>query len=680
MYGSKRGKKPLNTCHHKTITTSPCLLDNNQRHREKLALKRKEGMRNSRRRDDGSQVYRNRMLTFLSTVLLLSSITLSCQAKSDATTQSIFGITKAKTATVSIGDDGNTKLILQSLRAGGSGGGKRKRKKRSSTDGFASLAEVLEDDFPDCQLDKLTQSLNKLANSQGAFKSLDGMAHEAYQRTHTNGDEVDTSVAGRAQRSAARVAATAEALWACELVEILDLQLLSQEESGSTCTESSQPTTGDGSNEKTGGEEAMSLSCNENRIQVLYNSKTDSDGDGSEGKKGFVTLGKSKLSVLVLYEEDYDRGAGLEHGTIVSFPSSDDQPSPSSKEKKGRFLVVLDDSISEDLVETLQFLSQKPKRVKLSTGLIAGEVVSLQPQLYKAAGQVLELIEPYLRDPNRSKAAIHFVGRSLAGGVASLAATILDGSIPLPKPKANSARVKSASKRKSATTIQKKREDEESDEAETASKTKQSAPQEVESTAEEKNENEDEVEEEKIDPILTEPLNGLGRARSSALSLGAPPCISGNVVAAYCTSFVYGDDIVSRTTHETLDHLRGRVEKTVHGGFLGQNLGLVSDTLSLTMAGFKSHAHGSEGEEIKLSIPGRAYLVRPRRLGGACSIHEVGNLQKGGREALRANLLWQLNEILLSKSMWKHHDLESYIQGLDRVHLRGSSESDDSLL
>ncbi|KAL3942972.1 MAG: hypothetical protein SGBAC_002923 [Bacillariaceae sp.] len=618
------------------------------------------------------------MLTFSSTVLLLSSVTLSCHAKSGATTESIFGITKAKTTTVSIVDDKNSKSILQSLRAGGSGGGKRKRKKRSSTDGFATLAEVLQDDFPDCHLDKLTQSLNKLANSQGAFKSLDGMAHEAYQRTHTNGAEVDTSVAGRAQRSAARVAATAEALWACELVEMFDLQLLPQEDSGSTFTESSQSTTGDGSNEKSGGEEAMSLSCNGNRIQVLYNSKTDSDGDESKGKKGFVTLGKSKLSVLVLYEEDYDRGTGLEHGTMVSFPSGDDQPSPSSKEKKGRFLVVLDDSISENLVETLQILSQKPKRVKLSTGLIAGEVVSLQPQLYKAAGQVLELIEPYLRDPNRSKAAIHFVGRSLAGGVASLAATILDGSIPLPK--ANSASVKSASKRKSTTAIQKKRGDKESDEVETASKTKQSAPQEVESTAEVKNENEDEVEEEKIDPILTEQLNGLGRARSSALSLGAPPCISGNVVAAYCTSFVYGDDIVSRTTHETLDHLRGRVDKTVHGGFLGQNLGVVSDTLSLTMAGFKSHAHGSEGEEIKLSIPGKAYLIRPRRLGGSCSIHEVGNLQKGGREALRANLLWQLNEILLSKSMWKHHDLESYIQGLDRVHLRGSPESNDSLL
>jgi hypothetical protein len=83
----------------------------------------------------------------------------------------------------------------------------------------------------------------------------------------------------------------------------------------------------------------------------------------------------------------------------------------------------------------------------------------------------------------------------------------------------------------------------------------------------------------------------------------------------------------------------------------------------------KIHARGSEGEEGRLVVPGQAFLIRPRRLGGICSMHEVGGL-KGGREALRANVLWQLNDVLLSKSLWKHHQLESYIQGLDKVQLR----------
>lgn len=60
-------------------------------------------------------------------------------------------------------------------------------------------------------------------------------------------------------------------------------------------------------------------------------------------------------------------------------------------------------------------------------------------------------------------------------------------------------------------------------------------------------------------------------------------------------------------------------------------------------------------------------------------MHEVGASQlKGGREALRAAVLWQINDVLLSRSMWKHHQLESYIHGLDRVQLRGLDEHDSS--
>ena len=55
-------------------------------------------------------------------------------------------------------------------------------------------------------------------------------------------------------------------------------------------------------------------------------------------------------------------------------------------------------------------------------------------------------------------------------------------------------------------------------------------------------------------------------------------------------------------------------------------------------------------------------------------MHEVGGL-KGGREALRAAVLWQLNDVLLSNSLWKHHQLEDYIKGLDKVHLRGTEHT-----
>ena len=103
----------------------------------------------------------------------------------------------------------------------------------------------------------------------------------------------------------------------------------------------------------------------------------------------------------------------------------------------------------------------------------------------------------------------------------------------------------------------------------------------------------------------------------------------------------------------------------------------MTDSLSLTVSSLNSPAHGSEGEELRLATPGRAFLLGPRQYGGFSSIHEVGNRLKGGREALRAQVLWQLDDILLSKSLWKHHQLDSYIHGLDRAHLRGFSKEDE---
>ena len=95
------------------------------------------------------------------------------------------------------------------------------------------------------------------------------------------------------------------------------------------------------------------------------------------------------------------------------------------------------------------------------------------------------------------------------------------------------------------------------------------------------------------------------------------------------------------------------------------------------MSGIKSHAHGSEGEEGRLFHSGKVYLFRPRRIkGGVSSIHEIGG-ESGGREALRANVLLSLRDVLLSTSLWTHHSLESYIGGLDRVELRKFTVEDE---
>jgi hypothetical protein len=458
-----------------------------------------------------------------------------------------------------------------------------------SSAAFECLAEFLVDRFPEATVQQLAKTLDRMAAAQLTFKGLDGAAHEAYQRTR-GGDEIDTSISGRAQRSAARLAATAEAFLACELVEMVESSEL-------VCDES------------LGG-----------RIVVLNETAAESK----------IQLGKSsKLSILILHEPEYDGGAGLEHGSILSLADGI-RPGP----RKGRLLIVLADTVSDDLVEILSILNQKPKRIKLASGLVTEEVASVQPALYKAAGDLLVEIEPILRKFNTT--AIHFVGRSLAGGVASLAASMLDGSVPLPK----------ALPRKKKAKKQHESVDEEDLQGTTNTTISEPGQQ---------------------------PLSGLGRARCSAMTLGAPPCLSSNVLAAFCTSFLYGDDIVVRATNDSIERLCDRIQRNLNGGFVGRNIGWMSDALSLTVSSLQSHARGSEGEEATISVPGRAFLVRPRRLDGT-SIHEVGNLKKGGREALRANLLWQLHDVLLSKSMWRHHALESYIHGLDRVQLRGTTD------
>jgi len=482
-----------------------------------------------------------------------------------------------------------------------------------------------DDDDPAPSISKLAKTLSTLASNQQTFKGLDGAAHEAYQRTHSGDDVHDVSVSGRAQRSAARLAAVAEALYACELVEVAEQPELCWKESGSN--------------------EML------RQKEVILNTTLGGTHTKKSGKYSGEENNDLSLSVLVVYEPYYNGGIGLEHGSIQSLIRSPTKP---SKSGRGRLLVVLGDHSSLTVAQKIQILDETPKKIKLSSGLVTNEVASVQPTLYKHAGKLLTLLEPQLRQYNTS--AVHFVGHSLAGGVASLAATMLDGSIPMPKKRPRGKASSNKGKRKR----------------------KRPASNDENPSTDSAGESEEENPEDEVVPL--EPLSGLGRARASALAVGSPPCLSSNVVAAFCTSFVYGDDILCRTTKDSIDRLVRRIEKHLHSGFIGKKLGWVSDTMSLTVSGLQSHAHGSEGEEEKLAIPGRAYLVRPRRLGGICSIHEVGNLKKGGREALREALLWQMHDVLLSTSMWRHHNLESYVQGLDRTQLRGVADDEMHLL
>jgi len=499
---------------------------------------------------------------------------------------------------------------------------------------FQNVASYLHETIQleqDVSKSSIIDSLNVLSRSQSALKKIDGTSHEFYQRSHSKNVN---AIVGRAERSAGRIGACADGLFGCELLDFAFSD------------------TRNNSKEKEEG--TLSL----NGRQIVLETELDEP---------------IPMKIVVIFEPEYSLGSGLDHGGVNGLLTF--EPSKSEK-KKGRYFVILKDSYNNDLERTLQVLDRTPDFIELNLGLVSGEVACVNGILWRSAANVNkvlkeiilnvtkdEFVDSEAKDSNQSNEestktendkpiddetkniedetslpAIHFVGRSLAGGVATLSSIMLDGIIPMPPDK---------KRRRLSSTDHKKRR-----------KRKRSSSKIVTSLKGDDN---------------AVNLHGFGKSRTSAVVFGAPPCISANIKASYITSIIHGDDIICRTTKHSLDRLRERTARTLKGNAITKQVGWMTDTLSLTLSSIKSHAHGSEGEEGRLSIPGKAYLVRPRRIqGGVSSIHEIG----GG--SLRAAVLWQMNDVLLSGSLWKHHALESYINCLDKVQLRHVNDEDDN--
>ena len=473
----------------------------------------------------------------------------------------------------------------------------------------------------------IRRALKSLSQAQSALKGIDGASHELYQRTHKSAsselvveddDDEDSAMttstgpAGRAARSAARLGIVADGLWAaelCELVERPDVALRPERQDDA-----------DASEEEVEEEES----------KVLDNTLTI--GEGRQIWLNTTTSGNLPINVLVLYEKSYNGGAGYSHGGIDGIAmaledSADDDDIATAP--RGRLLITLGDQYGNDLPATISVLDQEQRVISLDLDGSAAEaglppsvrMASVCGPLYDAARDVLKAIRPALERAkeargdggDKDECAIHFVGRSLAGGVGALAATMMDGILPL----------------------------------------------------EEADEDEDEGKSERQEAKKS--LGGHGRGRTSAFVLGPPPCLSNNIKADFVKSVIHGDDAICRTTSESIDRLCQRTRRAMKGNPLGTKLSWMSNAFSLTVSGVKAHAKGNKGGEKHLSVPGMVYLVQPRRYEGS-SIHEVSSSQ--GAIKVRSAVLWQLNDVLLSKSLWAHHSLDAYIRGLNRVQLR----------
>ena len=497
----------------------------------------------------------------------------------------------------------------------------------------------------------IRRALQSLSQAQSALKGIDGASHELYQRTHKSasselvvegtgedddkddndsGQSTAAGPAGRAARSAARLGIVADGLWAaelCELVERPTVALRPQQR-----RDDAEDKDDDDDEEEEGDDDA--------EAELLDNALTI--GEGREVWLNTTTGGTLPINVLVLYEKSYGGGVGYNHGGIDGIAAALEEPADDVAPRGGRLVVVLGDEYGNDLPATVSILDQEQRIISLDRDGSAAEaglppsarMASVCGPLYDAARDVLESIRPALtraegadandddddddddatprRKQRRSPTtpyAIHFVGRSLAGGVGALAATMLDGILPLEV------------------------DEGEKSESEEAKKT----------------------------------LGGFGRGRTSAFTLGPPPCLSNNIKADFIKSVIHGDDAICRTTRESIDRLCRRTRRVMKGNPLGAKLGWMSNAVSLTVSGVKAHAKGKKGGEKHLSVPGMVYLVRPRRYEGS-SIHEVSSSQ--GAIKVRSAVLWQLNDVLLSKSLWAHHSLDAYIRGLNRVQLR----------
>jgi hypothetical protein len=157
-------------------------------------------------------------------------------------------------------------------------------------------------------------------------------------------------------------------------------------------------------------------------------------------------------------------------------------------------------------------------------------------------------------------------------------------------------------------------------------------------------------------------------ASVSCTAFGSPPCMSRAVRMSFVTTFVLGDDLIPRTSHKSLRRLKKRLLQVIprRGGIvgkLGQGLALssslVTDVAGVAMQSVRQHSTALESDD--LSLPGDVWFLKPRRKKGGATMAQAMT------GSLREDMLWQMHDIMLTKSMLSHHQLHKYIETLDRV-------------
>ena len=501
-------------------------------------------------------------------------------------------------------------------------------RKSSAYDLLAS--SIKRKELSNYEIESISSALKSLSSTQSALKRIDGTAHEMYQRTHKSSttleedddDEDDNSnkigglkVKGRMSRNAARVGCVANALFASELCEMATSSPINNESEDGTLADWTER-------------------------EIVYNTTILYH---DEKMKSDISL-----SVVIISEPTYNGGAGIAHGGIedlLSFAQEEaeddgdtgDSSSSTQSTARGRFIIILSDrgdlASKNDLPDIISTLDVPPISVRLNN---SNKKAILNEPLYQLAGTLIKSVYKVIdlsdNEDNADEVKVNDSERHCDSKEATetqMQPTIFPAIHIVGHSRAGAVGAITSCILDGILPMP--------------------------------------------DSEVTKRWSGYAHDRVSALCLGCPPCMSG-IEVNFITSIINGDDVVCRLSYNSLKRLYGRVERSIKGGALGKGVGWMSDAARLTVKGLTS---GNTKKEDDLAVPGRVYLLRPRRIGGgSSSIHEVGG-SIAGRENFRAAVLWQLSDVLLSKSLWKHHNPSSYIQSLDRVQLKGFSDQSE---
>lgn len=164
--------------------------------------------------------------------------------------------------------------------------------------------------------------------------------------------------------------------------------------------------------------------------------------------------------------------------------------------------------------------------------------------------------------------------------------------------------------------------------------------------------------------------------RIRCVSVGCAPCLSAKAARSWdprrarCTTVLLGDDCVGRCSPSALRRLRKRLRRflpaSAGGAFGAVRLGaaLAGSALEQGMGAAGRAVQDEQRTKLtdddELRLPGDVFFLKPRA-DGAVGVY------RGGAGRAREELLWQLNDVLLSKSMLAHATLDAYVSALDRV-------------